>query len=172
MAGLLTLPARAQEAQRTPGETERAKLSPIVIQNYRPHDARGINMFEPPKLEGVPYNGFALSWGGGFTQQFQALHHSNTAAPVIVGGVNTKVNYGDAHFRSSDNGNTMFEDFRTYVGSWTLRADSGATVIAYVLDSEPRSGPPGWIARGGMRHTVSEMLAEVRDEIDRRAAKR
>jgi hypothetical protein len=125
-----------------------------------------------------------LNWGGSFTQEFQALHHSNTATPVIVTGVNTnqlltigsgfnnamanmyldaqlarnirvemttylstrhhndtwvkdgfllvdgspwanttldnimkyttlrighfEVNYGDAHFRSSDAGNTMF----------------------------------------------------------------
>jgi hypothetical protein len=89
-AVLLALPARAQEPQqRTPGETERAKLSPIVLQNYRPHDARGINMFETPKLDGVPYNGFALNWGASFAQEFQALHHSNTAQPVIVAGVNT-----------------------------------------------------------------------------------
>src|SRR5262245_21346646 len=84
-AGLFVPLARAQDTLRVPGETERAKLSPIVIQNYRPHDARGINVFEPPKLEGVPYDGFALSWGGGFTQQFQALQHSNTAQPVISG---------------------------------------------------------------------------------------
>ena len=63
------------------------------------------------------------------------------------------------------------EDFATYVGSWTLRADSGTTVISYVLDAAPRSAPPGWIARGGMRHTVSEMLAEVRTEIERRIAR-
>jgi hypothetical protein len=91
-AGLLTASfvavARADEGQRTPGETERAKLAPITISYYRPHDARGINMFEPPKIEGAAYDGFVLSWGGGFTQQFQALHHSNTATPVIVGGVN------------------------------------------------------------------------------------
>ena len=85
VAGLLTVPARAEETQRTPGETERAKLAPIVIQNYRPHDARGINVFESPKLEGTPYNGFALNWGASFAQEFQALHHSNTAVPVIGG---------------------------------------------------------------------------------------
>ena len=63
------------------------------------------------------------------------------------------------------------QDFRTYVGSWALRADSGSTVIAYVLDAAPRVGPPGWVGRSGMRHSVSEMLAEVRTEIERRAAK-
>jgi hypothetical protein len=92
-AGVLALPAKAQETpQRTPGETERAKLSPIVIQNYRPHDARGINMFETPKLDAVPYNGFALNWGASFAQEFQALHHSNTAQPVITGTPPNQVN--------------------------------------------------------------------------------
>src|SRR5262249_27963999 len=84
----LAAAARAEGGARTPGETARAEPSPITIQYYRPHDSRGINVFEPPKLEGVPYHGFALAWGGGFTQQFQALHHSNTAVPVIVNGVN------------------------------------------------------------------------------------
>ena len=75
--------ARAED--RIPGETKRAQVSPQTVQYYRAHDSRSINQFEPPKEEGVPYNGFALSWGGGFTQQFQMLHHSNTATPVISG---------------------------------------------------------------------------------------
>jgi len=88
-AGLLAPLAHADETPaRVPGETERAKLAPIVMQNYRPHDARGINMFETPKLDNVPYDGFKLNWGGSFTQEFQALHESNSAQPVIVGGVN------------------------------------------------------------------------------------
>jgi len=184
-AGLLAPLARAEDQpQRVPGESDRARVAPIVMQNYRPHDARGLNMFETPKLDSVAYNGFQLNWGGSFTQEFQALHHSNSATPVIVGGVNTnqllsigsgfdnamanmyldaqlarnvrvemttylstrhhndtwvkdgfllvdgspwvnttldnimryttlrighfEVNYGDAHFRSSDAGNTMF----------------------------------------------------------------
>jgi len=89
-AGLFAPLARAQETQkRVPGETDRAKLAPIVMQNYRPHDSRGLNMFETPKLDNVPYDGFKMNWGASFTQEFQALHHSNTAQPVIVGGVNT-----------------------------------------------------------------------------------
>jgi hypothetical protein len=79
--------ARAED--RIPGETERAKVSPQTVQYYRAHDSRSVNQFEPPKEEGVPYTGFALSWGGGFVQPFQMLHHSNTATPVIVAGVNT-----------------------------------------------------------------------------------
>jgi hypothetical protein len=56
----------------------------IEIQNFRPFDKRGINVFESPKEEGAAYTGFKLSWGGSFTQQFQGLDHSNTAAPVTV----------------------------------------------------------------------------------------
>src|SRR5256714_9486127 len=56
----------------------------IEIQNYRPEDKRGINTFEAPKDESVAYDGFKLQWGGAFTQQFQGLDHSNTAAPRLV----------------------------------------------------------------------------------------
>ena len=43
---------------------------------------RGINVFEAPKDEGAVH-GFKLSWGAAFTQQFQGLDHSNTAAPKV-----------------------------------------------------------------------------------------
>jgi hypothetical protein len=66
----------------------------IEMQNYRPEDKRGINVFEAPKDESVAYNGFKLQWGAAFTQQFQGLDHSNTAAPVLVtnAGVTTNTN--------------------------------------------------------------------------------
>ncbi len=56
----------------------------IEMQNYRPEDKRGINVFEAPKDESVGYDGFKLQWGAAFTQQFQGLDHSNTAAPRLV----------------------------------------------------------------------------------------
>jgi hypothetical protein len=56
----------------------------IVMQNYRPEDKRGINVFEAPKDEVPAYEGFKLQWGAAFTQQFQGLDHSNTAAPRLV----------------------------------------------------------------------------------------
>src|SRR2546423_8711522 len=60
-------------------------LAPKVeVQNYRPEDKRGINVFEAPKDESVAYDGFKLQWGAAFTQQFQGLDHSNTAAPRLV----------------------------------------------------------------------------------------
>ena len=66
----------------------------VEMQNYRPEDKRGINVFEAPKDESVPYAGFKLQWGGAFTQQFQGLDHSNTAAPKLVttNGVTTDAN--------------------------------------------------------------------------------
>ena len=54
------------------------------IQNYRPYDKRGGNMFETPKSDmGVPSE-FKVRIGGNFAQQFQALDHSNTADSVAV----------------------------------------------------------------------------------------
>jgi hypothetical protein len=60
----------------------------IDIQNIRPTDMRGLNVYEPPKDPGAPYTGFKLNWGAGFTQQFQGLSHSNSADPKMVNGVN------------------------------------------------------------------------------------
>jgi hypothetical protein len=67
--------------------TERARAVPIRLGYFRTHDARGLNVFEAPKQEGVPYDGFAFQVGAAFTQQFQALEHENQATPNIVGGV-------------------------------------------------------------------------------------
>jgi hypothetical protein len=66
----------------------------IQMQNYRPEDKRGINVFEAPKDESLAYEGFKLQWGAAFTQQFQGLDHSNTADPVLVttAGVTTNTN--------------------------------------------------------------------------------
>jgi len=66
----------------------------IEMQNYRPEDKRGVNVFEAPKDESVEYTGFKLQWGAAFTQQFQGLDHSNTAEPRLVttNGVTTDAN--------------------------------------------------------------------------------
>ncbi len=72
-----------------PKATERANPQPVTMSYFRPYDSRGLNVFEQPKKEGVPYDGFKLAWGAAFTQQFQALKHENESTPVIVSGVNT-----------------------------------------------------------------------------------
>ena len=86
-----------------PPATDRARARLIEISNFRPHDARGLNTFEAPKAEGVPYDGFKLSWGAAFTQQFQGLAHDNSATPVIVGGnnINQLIDIGNG-FNNAD----------------------------------------------------------------------
>src|SRR5206468_9404997 len=61
---------------------------PQEISHIRPADMRGLNVFEPAKDDSVPFTGFALSFGGAFTQEFQGLSHQNTAAAAIANGVN------------------------------------------------------------------------------------
>jgi len=53
-----------------------------AVQFYRFNDQRGINVFESPKVAGIPFTGFRLDFGAAFTQQFQGLGHSNTADSV------------------------------------------------------------------------------------------
>jgi len=69
----------------------------IRIQHFRPRDQRGINMFEPPKHDTVRVDHFTIQWGAAFTQEFQGLRHSNTAAPTVVNGVdqNQLINIGN-----------------------------------------------------------------------------
>jgi hypothetical protein len=47
--------------------------------NWRPYDKSGINVFETSKVDTIPYQGPRISFGTGFTMQFQDLKHSNTA---------------------------------------------------------------------------------------------
>ena len=69
---------------------------PIELQHFRPADQRGVNMFEAPKTDDVPFTGVKLLWGGAFTQQFQGLQHKNTAQPKVSAGVdaNQLINIG------------------------------------------------------------------------------
>jgi hypothetical protein len=78
----------ATAAAPTKATGRAALLPPITMQHYRPNDQRGINVFETPKAEGVAFTGFKLAFGAAFTQQFQGLSHSNTAAPKLVSGAN------------------------------------------------------------------------------------
>jgi len=173
--------------------TRESLYRPLDINHLRPADQRGVNVFEAPKEDQVSFTGFALSFGGAFTQEFQGLDHQNTATPAMTNGVNAnqlitighgfnnavanlnvnaqiapgvrvamtsylsarhhqeswvkdgyvliddspidnpllkrimryttlrvghfEINYGDAHFRRSDNGNSMYNPF---VGNYIL----------------------------------------------------
>jgi hypothetical protein len=84
-------PSKATESKAS--DSDKANAAPvstqpaIVIQHMRPQDQRGINIFEPPKNDDLPYGGFRLDWGAAFTQQLQSLDHSNRAAPKVVNNV-------------------------------------------------------------------------------------
>jgi hypothetical protein len=73
----------------TPQKANKVSLyRPMEIAHIRPADKRGVNVFETPKDDSVPFTGFALSFGGAFNQEFQGLDHSNSASAVLVSGVN------------------------------------------------------------------------------------
>ena len=65
-------------------------LSPFVmqaqqakIQNWRPYDQSGINVFEAPKDTVTSFDGLKVRIGAGFTQQFQSLKHKNSGAVAL-----------------------------------------------------------------------------------------
>lgn len=179
------------------------------IQFARPADQRGINIFEPPKDDTVPFQGLRVQWGAAFTQQFQALSHENDSQEEIIeigpgfnlatanlnldaqvadgmrvhlitylssrhhpeawvkGGYfqidklpffdsaaldnlmrfvtlrlgHFEINYGDAHFRRTDNGNAMHNPF---VGNYLM--DSFTTEIGGELYIRSQ----GWLAMGAI----------------------
>ena len=104
MAALFAVPALAQNNSPTdtttkpaaaPTDTTTVKkaetpanVQQIEISRLRAVDQRGINVYETPKNDGIPFTGFKLGWGAAFTQQFQGLGHYNTATPNVVNGVN------------------------------------------------------------------------------------
>ena len=51
---------------------------PVTIQNIRPADARGINVFETGRKDTVTFTGTRIAFGGAFRQDFHGLQHSNT----------------------------------------------------------------------------------------------
>ena len=71
IAGGFAMAANAQD-----GEGFINKITP-EIQYTRPGDKTGINVFETTKEETVPYEGFKVKVGAGFTQSFQTLSHTN-----------------------------------------------------------------------------------------------
>ncbi|GAA5033540.1 hypothetical protein GCM10011506_25950 [Marivirga lumbricoides] len=54
-----------------------------ALQYFRPVGQDGVNVFETPKLDTVPYEGLKVRVGGDFAMQFQALDHSNTADNLV-----------------------------------------------------------------------------------------
>jgi len=79
-----TTPAPTVQPIIWPLQGSRAPSDAIDLQHFRSHDIRGLNVFEAPKQDNVPYKGKQLVWGFAFTQQFQGLNHSTVAQPKLV----------------------------------------------------------------------------------------
>ena len=95
VAMMFALPVRAEDANPyAPSGNDRAQERTNTISHMRLHDARGINVFEAPKSEVVPYDGFKLQWGAAFTQQFQSLKHSNEQSPIPAADTLIKIGSG------------------------------------------------------------------------------
>ncbi len=197
------------------------------MQYWRSYDQRGVNVFETGKIDSVGFEGMRVRIGGHFTQQWQNLTHSNTAAPnldannvnlnqlmnigagtnlatanlnidvALADGVrlnlvtylssrnhseawvkggflqvdklsflnigNTdwfdnhftlrvghmEINYGDAHFRRTDNGNAMYnpfvgnyimDAFTTEVGGELYYQNNGIIAMVAVTGGEIQGG--------------------------------
>ena len=84
---LATDTARAEaEAPKKEKKVSQAQLvKRIEIQNIRPTDKRGINVFETQKsTEQVPFDGVKLSFGAAFSQTLQGIRHENAADSVPI----------------------------------------------------------------------------------------
>ena len=228
----------------------RVGAPPMEIQHMRAPDQRGLNVFESPKEETVPFTGFKLNWGGAFTQQFQNITHQNSAAPKLVNGTDQnklipigsgfnnavanlylnvqlargirvalesylsarhhqeswvkdgyflidgspienamldkimqyatlkvghfEINYGDAHFRRSDNGqaiynpfvgNYIIDDFTTEIGAEAYLRNSGYIAMVGVTGGEvrgqitaPGKRGPSYLAKLGFDKKPTENL--------------
>lgn len=188
------------------------------MQYFRENDQRGVNVFETAVTDDTPFNGLYVKLGGHFTQQFQALWHTNeipagldtAGSPArlkeirngfnlatanmnidaqledgirlnlvtylssrhhseswVKGGYlqidkltvlnndlinklmenvtikagHMEINYGDAHFRRTDNGNAIYNPF---VGNYIM--DAFNTEVA----GEIYWRKNGWIVMGGV----------------------
>jgi hypothetical protein len=242
--------ARVDSTTARPARLMRIGAPPVEIQHLRPSDQRGLNVFESPKEEGVPFTGFKLNWGGAFTQQFQNLTHQNSAAPKPVNGTDAnklipigsgfnnatanlylnvqlargirvalesylsarhhqeswvkdgyflidgspidnalldrimqyttlkvghfEINYGDAHFRRSDNGQSIYnpfvgnyimDDFTTEIGAEAYLRANGYMAMLGVTGGEvrgqvtaPGKRGPSYLAKLGFDKKPTENL--------------
>ena len=97
-APVATTASATDSSAKAPKSTNSVSLyRPFDINHLRPADQRGVNMFEAPKEDQVPFSGFALSFGGAFTQEFQGLQHENRASAVVANGVNANQLIGIGH---------------------------------------------------------------------------
>ena len=61
-------------------------------------------------------------------------------------------------------------DFVSYRGEWRIEDQAGRVTIVYRVGAKPSRSVPDFVARGLFGRTARELLSQVRDEIERRAA--
>ena len=84
--GTATAPNDSVAKPAAPASAQLRSVFQKTVRNVRPYDQRGVNVFEMPKQATDGFTGPTLDIGAAFTQSFQSLKHSNSAAPRIVGG--------------------------------------------------------------------------------------
>ena len=86
-AGTATAPKDSlAKPAAAPASAQLRSVFQKTVRNVRPYDQRGVNMFEVPKTSSDGFTGPTLDLGTAFTQSFQSLKHSNSAAPRLVAG--------------------------------------------------------------------------------------
>ena len=211
------------------------------LDNFRPRDQRGINVFEAPKDSVTTFDGVKVRIGGASTLQFQAIDHENNGAvPLTALGVNfnlatanldldvalydgvrmhlrtylssrhhpepyvkggyllvdklefvkegfmedwmqyltfkfghMEINYGDAHFRRSDNamsiynpfiGNYLMDAFTTEVGFEAYYRNNGWLAMLGVTNGklnqsvEETNTKPSFVAKLGYDKQINDDL--------------
>lgn len=192
------------------------------LDNFKPRDQRGLNMFEEPKDTTTTFDGVKVRIGGALDLQFQAIDHENSGAvelydmgsnfnlatanldidvalydgirmhlrtylssrhhpePYVKGGYllvdklefihegfledimkkvtlkfgHMEINYGDAHFRRSDNAMTMHNPF---IGNYLMDAFTTEVGIeAYYREN-------GWIGMLGVTNGNLDQDVEKTD---------
>lgn len=64
------------------------------------------------------------------------------------------------------------KDFEQYHGQWNITDQSGRTKVVYRLTAKPKTSLPDFLGSSVFQASATELLAEVRAEIVRRAARR
>ncbi|MGK7389118.1 MAG: hypothetical protein ACNS60_02155 [Candidatus Cyclobacteriaceae bacterium M2_1C_046] len=59
-----------------------------TFDNWRPPNIEGVDMFEPPKTDTIPFEGMKLRVGGDFALQFQAIEQDNNLGNLETLGTN------------------------------------------------------------------------------------
>lgn len=114
-------------------------VSAQKIQYSRNYDKRGINVFEPSKLDSVKYDGFKIRIGGSFTQDYQSIKSTNKANYVATGSSNPLnknllvglIKNSNGTFQGNDSVNSRMSGFNLAMANlnFDIQIDDGIRVF-------------------------------------------